>query len=160
MTSQKSPAVGPGLMVTRGVLIRSLMPIRWVRSNRWCFSDTNIRRHQAHAAQTLGDQTACESSHGDAFGFGRMIERRDEGVLKPGRVVFGLRHESAPDHRRRRTHHCPAEGFTIRPGDWRLWQKATVGKAHPSQKLKLLPIDYGRKMRHTGLVGASSVRPT
>jgi len=75
-------------------VIRSLMPVRWIRSNRWCFSDAIIWRHQFQAAQTLGDQTAGESSHGDAFGFGRMIERRDEAVLKPGRVVFELRHES------------------------------------------------------------------
>ncbi len=136
-------------------MIRSLMPVRWIRSNRWCFSDTNIRRHRAHAAQTLGDQTAGESSHGDALGFGRMIERRDEGALKPGRVIFGLRHESTPDHQRRRTHHCPVKGFTIRPGDGRLWHDATMGKALSSQKLKLLPIDYGRKSVQTRLMRRS-----
>ena len=117
-----------------------MTPVRWIRSGRWGFSDAITRRHEIHAAQSFGDQTACESSHGDAFGFGRMIERRDEAVLKPGRVVFELRHWGAPDHQRRRTHHCPIKDFTIRPGDERLWHKATMGKAQSSQELMLLPI--------------------
>jgi hypothetical protein len=62
------------------VLIRSLIAVRWIRSDRFLGDDTPIQVSRMHAFKPFGDQTACESSHGHTLSFGGMVQRRDEGA--------------------------------------------------------------------------------